>query len=273
MRLYTTQGGEPNGDLPGRSEYAASADRRAVRQRLVVRPRLSKSGKTTGALSAAKADGVLCLNFDQRNSTFYARRHFDPDGRIREPEMPPYEQGKQSTEMLLNEVAVMYSQAAMSGQRPIWPTVVADPIGQLHRRLLDDVSKRALKPSLDAYLDVTTIISRWCKFMCDMPCNLILVCHERPVKDEVEGGFVRLPFTGTTNPDLGQRLVEMVDVVAYCGRKETPEGPRYVAQLYNGNGRQGGDRFGVLGDFREIDLAEWFQAIGNPSTTQQEEAA
>lgn len=232
-----------------------------------------KSGKTTGALSAAKQDGVLVLNFDQRNSTFYARRHFDPDGRIREPEPPRWELGKQNTEQFINEVAVAYNQCAENNQAPIWPTVVADPIGQLHRRLLDDVSRRALKPTLDHYLDVTTIIGRWAKFMCDMPCNFVMVCHERPVKDEQEGGFVRLPYTGTTNPDLGQRLVEMVDVVAYTGRKETPDGPKWVAQLFNGNGRQGGDRFGVLGDFREIDLADWFQAIGNPSQQQEEAAA
>jgi hypothetical protein len=55
-----------------------------------------------------------------------------------------------------------------------------------------------------------------------------------------------------------------VDVVGYCGRVQQEEEAKYVAQLHNGNGRRGGDRFGVLGNWRELDLAEWFQAIGNP---------
>src|SRR6185503_17561453 len=110
--------------------------------------------------------------------------------------------------------------------------------GQLHRRLIEDLSRKRIRPTLDHYGDVSKIIERWCRFMCDMPCNLVIVCHERPIKDEESGGFERLPFTGTSNPDLGQRLLEMVDIVGYCNRIDREgDAPQYVAQLSNGNGR------------------------------------
>jgi hypothetical protein len=220
-----------------------------------------KSGKTTGALSGD--DTKLMLNFDQPNSTYFARTFRDPRGLIGEPVMPPFEAGKMHTETLLNEVAVYYQRYLEEGKEPPLKTCVADPIGQLHRRLLEDISRRAVRPSRDAYGDVSKIIERWCRFMCEVaPCNFVMVCHDRPIKDEETGGFERLPFTGTSNPDLGQRLIEMADIVGYTGRVDREDGePEYVAQLFNGNGRRGGDRFGVLGDFRPLDLAEWLQAI------------
>jgi hypothetical protein len=220
-----------------------------------------KSGKTTASLSGP--EGKLALNFDQPNSTFFARTFKDPDGSIVEPVMPAYEAGKLHIENLLNEVAVTYQRHLEEGTTPFCETVVADPIGQLHRRLLEDLSQRAVRPSRDHYGDVSKIIERWCRFMCEVaPCNFVIVCHDRPIKDEVEGGFVRLPFTGTSNPDLGQRLIEMVDIVGYCGRLEQQgEQPKYVAQVFNGGGRQGGDRFGALPDYAELDLTQWFDLI------------
>jgi len=222
-----------------------------------------KAGKTTGALSGP--EGKLTLNFDQLNSTYFARTYKDPEGTIMEVSMPAYEEGKLHTELLLNEVAVTYARNLEDGSTPFCETVVADPIAQLHRRLLEDLSRKRIRPTLDHYGDASKIIERWCRFMCDMPCNFVMVCHERQIKDEAEGGFERMPFTGTTNPDLGNRLIEMADVVGYVNRLDVEgEPPKYVAQLFNGNGRRGGDRFGVLGDFREVNLTDWFEAIGNP---------
>jgi hypothetical protein len=232
-----------------------------------------KSGKTTAALSAPGAK--LVLNFDQTNSTYFARSREDAEQTMFEVDMPRYEEGKLHTENLLNEVAVTYARHLENGTPPDCDTVVADPIGQLHRRLIEDLSHKRIRPTLDHYGDVSKIIERWARFMCDMPCNFVMVCHDRPIKDDVEGGFERLPFTGTSNPDLGSRLVEMVDIVGYTGRLDTEgEEPKYVAQLYNGGGRRGGDRFGVLGDFRVLNLSEWFEAIG-PSTanTKEKQAA
>src|SRR5262245_47094196 len=95
-----------------------------------------KAGKTTGALSALRGN-CLALNFDQPNSTYFARTFRDPGGNIGEPEMPAYAEGKHVTEDLLNEVAIAFSGDA---KMPPFATVVADPIGQLHRRLLEDIS-------------------------------------------------------------------------------------------------------------------------------------
>jgi hypothetical protein len=230
-----------------------------------------KSGKTTGALSAP--GGKLMLNFDQPNSTYFARTFHDPEGSIMEPSMPRYEEGKLHTENLLNEVAVTYQRHLEEQTSPFCETVIADPIGQLHRRLLEDLSRKATRPSRDHYGDVTKIIERWCRFMCEVaPCNFVMVCHDRPIKDDLEGGFVRLPFTGTANPDLGQRLVEMVDIVGYTGRLDKEgQDPVYVAQLFNGNGRQGGNRFGVLGDYEALNLADWFDRI-TPTTIEKKAA-
>jgi hypothetical protein len=175
-----------------------------------------KSGKTTGALSAPGPK--LVLNFDQVNSTYFARAYRDPDKQIHEVVMPAYEEGKLHTENLLNEVAVTYSRALESGRAPEIPTVIAD---------------------------------------------------------EESGGFERLPFTGTSNPDLGQRLVEMADIVGYAGRLETENEVKFVAQLFNGNGRRGGDRFGVLGDYAELDLKHWFDTIAGaePNNVEEQKAA
>ena len=44
------------------------------------------------------------------------------------------------------------------------------------------------------------------------------------------------------------------------------EGRKYVAQIVHGQGRTGGDRFGVLDKdglgYREVNLAEWFAEAG-----------
>jgi hypothetical protein len=103
--------------------------------------------------------------------------------------------------------------------------------------------------------------------------DTVFVCHEFPVKDEASGQFERLPYTGTTNPALGQKLMGMVDIVGYTGVIERDDGTRtYAAQLFTAAGRRGGDRYDVLGDFRALDLAEWFSRI-NPTPASVEEQA
>jgi hypothetical protein len=97
-----------------------------------------------------------------------------------------------------------------------------------------------------------------------MPIHAVFVLHENSVKDEESGSLERLPFTGTKNPVLAEKLMAMVDVIGYTGVvEEKGDGNRvhYVAQLVSGRGRRGGDRFGVLGTSRELDLAEWLEVI------------
>src|ERR1035437_8681594 len=224
------------------------------------------SGKTTAALGTA--GGKLMLNFDKKNATYYARTYRDPEGEVMEVAMPAYSEGSLVTEALLNEVAVSLSQQAEGDKLDVIADVlIADPIGQLHKRLLEDLTKKALKPSIDADLEVTKVIERWGSFCCDLRITFVMVCHERGIKDEEGGGIDRTPFTGTTNPDLGNRLIEMVDIVGYCGSVEQAEGRVYGAQLFNGNGRKGKSRFPALldqGGFRALDLRELIETISNP---------
>jgi hypothetical protein len=87
------------------------------------------------------------------------------------------------------------------------------------------------------------------------------------MKDEATETVEVLPFTGSaSNPSLGRKLMSMVDVIGYTARVEQEDGNvQYVAQLIPAKGRRGGDRFDVLGDFRPLDLSEWFAAMAAAS--------
>jgi len=219
-----------------------------------------KTGKTTAACSAPP--GVLLLNMDLPNASRFARsRH--PDGAVMEV----------AFEGMATLIAVSNAIAQQGTDRMV-ETVVIDPIGELHRRLLEEASNRAIRPTLNQYGDVGVHIERFCRYLCEQPVNVVICCHESPVKDETTGALERLPFTGTSNPALGQKLMAMVDVVGYTGVVEQTDGSHsYVAQLINDRGRRGGDRFDVLGDWRTLDLAQWFALIHNPQPTPQAVAA
>lgn len=201
-----------------------------------------KCGKTTFAASGP--GGTLLINADQPNATLYAH------GRHRDGSLMEVGVGGLST--LIDVV-----NAIESGQTVV-NTVAIDPIGELHRQLLEEASDRMIRPHLDHYGDTTVHIERFCRKMCELPVNFVIVCHETPVRDETSGVIEKLPYTGTTNPALGQKLMGMVDIVAYLG--VTDDGD-YMAQLINGRGRRGGDRFDVLGAARKPDLSEWLKVI------------
>ena len=205
-----------------------------------------KTGKTAGAATAPGA--VLYINADLPNATAFAKSR-DPEGRIMEVEIDGLD--------TLGEIA------NAATQNPTWDAVVVDPIGELHRRLLESASNRAVRPTLNQYGDVSTHLERFCRFMCEAPVNFIIVAHELQTKDEALGTIDRIPYTGTSNPALSQKLMGMVDILGYTGVVEQEDGGRqYVAQLVNEAGRRGGDRFNVLGEWRPIDLADWFEVAG-----------
>ena len=142
-------------------------------------------------------------------------------------------------------------------------TVVLDPVGDARRILLEEMSNRALRPPIQLQGDANIHIERFCRALCELDVNVVVVAHELATKDEEAGGFERVPFTGTKNPALGNQLIQMVDVIGYCGVVEGEDGadPRYMAQLISGNGRKGGDRFDVLGKARDLNLSEWHSLI------------
>ena len=149
------------------------------------------------------------------------------------------------------------------------PTVVVDSLGEIYRVLLEEISGKAIRPTLPQYGEAGVRLERFCRALRDLPHHVVYVAGERPIKDEESGGFERLPITGTSNPDLGQKVMAMATVTAYCGFLP-PEGSgqgRWVAQLYNGSGRRGKDRTGHLmaaGGVLDVDLTEWVRLAGRP---------
>jgi len=208
-----------------------------------------KTGKTAGA--ASSPGKVTLLNCDLPNATYYAHSR-DTDHRL--------------TELALDQGDVMHTMIEVvtelkSGSAMI-DTIVVDPVGELHRRLIEEMSNRAVRPSLPQYGDTSTHVERFCRALCELPVNTVFICHDYPVKDEASGQIERLPWTGTTNPALGSKLMGMVDIIGYTGAIEQENGEHlYIAQLVTDRGRRGGDRFNVLGDWRPLDLTEWHEAI------------
>jgi hypothetical protein len=92
-------------------------------------------------------------------------------------------------------------------------------------------------------------------FLRDKPVNVVLVCHEKI--DEGDGDRIIRPLTG--GQQLPELLIGEVDVVAYCGEVPATEDrpKRWVGQFVQERGRRAKDRSGALGNFRDIDLAEW----------------
>jgi hypothetical protein len=216
-----------------------------------------KVGKSTGAASAPGP--VLYLNGDTPNAVRFAHAKFG--NAIREVRV-------KGLQTLVDATA-----AIKAGD---FASVVIDPISDVYRVLLEDMSNRALSPSLPTYKDVGTHLERFCRMLCEEPVNAVLVCHDVPVQDESTDEIERLPYTGTNKTTLGQKLMGMVDVVGYCGVKVEGEGDdqavRYMAQLINGGGRRGGTRFDVLGTAREVDLSEWSKLATDAPKPVQEEA-
>jgi hypothetical protein len=153
---------------------------------------------------------------------------------------------------------VALTKAVESGD---YKSIVLDPVGEVYMRLLEDLSKRALRPSLPLRGDVSVHLERFCRWLCEAPVHAVFVAHEHSVKDEAAGVVEKLPWTGTNNPSFAEKLMAMVDVIGYTGvvQEEGDTEPRYMATLVNAEGRRGGNRFN-LGSARDVDLSEWIEA-------------
>jgi hypothetical protein len=215
-----------------------------------------KTGKT---IAAASSPGpVLLLNADTGNATRQA--HLRTGGSLFEVAQPDYQEGELQWLRLIAEVS-----REVAKEDCEFETVIVDPISDLYRQMLEEGSRRAMRPSLPQYGDVGTHIERFCRYLCKRPnINVVIVCHDLTVKDEGSGDMIAIPFTGTQagSAVLGKKLQAMVDVVGYTGTVENEEGEtHYVAQLIPAKGRVGGDRFACLGKVRDMNLTEWIEAI------------
>jgi hypothetical protein len=204
-----------------------------------------KSGKSAGAASAPGS--LLYLNFDLDNALAFAREQ--AGDRLKTPVF----EGLRTMQEVLADA-------------PNWDTIVVDPVGDMYRRLLEIQTNDALRPSLPIRGDVSIYLERWFRALCQAPANVVFVAHDFLHAEEgSEVPAESVPWTGTKNPSLGRKLMGMVDVIGFTARmegdEEKNEPAKYVAQLINAKGRRGGDRFNCLGDFRELNLSEWFDRI------------
>jgi phage nucleotide-binding protein len=201
-----------------------------------------KTGKTVGACTAPGP--ILLVNADRPNASRYAHAHAEAE--IKEVKI----HGLQTLIDVVNEV----------NENPgKYKSVVVDPVGELHRQVLEGMSGRAIRPKLNDYGDVSVHIERFCRALCDQPLTAVFTAIETKQKDEDSGGFEKLPWTGTSNPALGSKISAMVDIIGYTGVIQNAEGAEvsYVAQLQPGGGRNAGARFGDLGAVRDVNINEW----------------
>lgn len=221
-----------------------------------------KIGKSTAAASAPGP--ILWLNADAPSALRYARRAH-PDTDIREVRIAPrVNPDAPATATATLREAVLYLQEGNGIQ-----TVVLDPLGRIYDLILDDIAGGG-RPSLPNHQDAQSYIERMVLALLELPVHVVLVAHDHPYQmgTTEDGSEVRelLPFCGSaSNPALAKKLMRPVDVIAYCGVKvddaeDGTERRTFVAQLFQGGGRRAGDRLGVLGDSRPLDLSEWIAA-------------
>jgi hypothetical protein len=195
-----------------------------------------KIGKSTAAASAPGP--ILWLNADAPSALRFARRKY-PDKEIRELRVLPRRRPDEPAHARHTlDSAVLYLRDGNGVE-----TVVLDPLGRIYDLVLA---------------------------LLELPVNVVLVAHDHPYEmgTTEDGAEIRelLPFCGSaSNPALAKKLMRPVDVIAYCGVKveQAEDGTtskRFMAQLFQGGGRRAGDRLGVLGDSRELDLSEWIAA-------------
>lgn len=132
-------------------------------------------------------------------------------------------------------------------------TLVVDTFGKYR-----DQTARAIggdQPSLPQWGQIGKSIMEAVRQMRDLPCNVVLICHEE-IKDSDEGDRIIRPLIGgrTTEDVMGE-----MDVIAYCAAHRTEEGIAYVGQLVTEKGRRAKDRSGALGSVRPLDLTEWLE--------------
>lgn len=223
-----------------------------------------KSGKTAAAASAPGP--VLLITADTPNATRYAQLKYGEE-RLRvvrlkaNPELPPQERGLQK----LKEAAEYLNSDAGKDIE----TVVLDPVGEVYSRLLEDQANYALSPSLPTYGNVQTHLERMCRKLCERAdVNFVIVAHEGTTDGQDGGDVEKLPNAGPSKDKLAQKMMGMVDIVAYTKVVEREDGTSlYAAQIINANGRRGGDRFDCLGKYRELNLTEWIDTASNHDPT------
>lgn len=203
-----------------------------------------KSGKTMGAASAPGP--ILYVNTDRRNALVKAKAKYGAE-KIREVKITNEDTLKTTAEI---------TYAAQSGD---YPTVVIDTVAELYRILLESLSGRAVSPSVPIRGNAGVYLERFIRGLIDLPINVVLIAHQ--LDTDADEGVLHLPFVTSKSgsPAFAAKIEAAVDVIGYTGAvQQEDESVKYMATLVERPDRRGGDRFGVLGPAREMDLTEWF---------------
>lgn len=228
------------------------------------RPKVGKSGA-----SVTGPGPVVYLNGDLPNALRFPRRRAGK-GKIHE-----VDQSKGVLKAWTDLELAVQQQPEKIG------TVVIDPVSELYRLAVREVSKGAVSPSLPTYQAAGFYLERLCRAVAVAPVVSVIIAHEFPVRDEATETVELLPYTGSNNPALGQRLMGMTDVIAYAGTVEQDGGRKYLSTLVDARSRRGGDRWGALGDVQPSDVGLWVDLVraseqdqqGDKNTTDKQEKA
>jgi hypothetical protein len=219
---------------------------------------------------------VLYFNWDLRNASRAGRRIAKTMNRPlpSEPVIPRFQRDTTT-------VYDMMTAAVFQVYEGLWDTVISDHIVEHNRRLLEEQTNRARRPSLEARGNTWADLERWYRAMCEAPVNFVIVAHEMTQQKGDE--LLSIPFVGTQGAStggIGTKLKSMVDFIAYTGVVEVDgeTEPQYVAQLRPGKGSDGaqrdaGSRFDALMSeaYRPLDLTAWFTEAGVWTGTPEEE--
>lgn len=210
-----------------------------------------KVGKTVGALSAPGP--IIVVNAESPKGLRYARRKYGDDV-VREVTFTGPDTFAEVYRHLRD---------GKSGER----SVVFDSLPEIYRVMLEKLAGGPGKPiRLGDYKDAQDEIERYVRVFRDLPVFSVWIAGEEVVEtgtDQATGQAIvetKPAGAGKRTPKLPHHF----DVVAYVSQAppEDENGPtRYMAQLCDAKGRKAGERFGVLGRARALDLSEWAEAI------------
>ncbi|WP_026912316.1 AAA family ATPase [Patulibacter minatonensis] len=202
-----------------------------------------KSGKTAAAATAPGP--ILWVNLEGGGALGYARKVAASRGSdIHEVRVEKDDQIKPILDQVYLHVR--------DGMAPKVKTVVIDTIGKVRDQLGRNIG-RGKQPSIQQWGDIAKIVEGFVVGMRDLPVNVVFLAHQK-VSDSDTGDRIVEPMIGGAST---AKVCGEADVIAYCGRHETDDGPQYMGVLVEHNGRIGGDRSGGLGTSRQLDLSEW----------------
>lgn len=202
-----------------------------------------KSGKTTAAATAPGP--IMWVNLQGGGALGYARKvAADRGNDIHEVRVEKDDEVKPVLDQVYLHVR--------DNREPKVRTVVIDTIGDVRELLAKNIGK-GRQPTQQQWGDIAKTVAGFVVGMRDLPVNVVFIAHQKVLDSDTGDRIVEPAIGGAAT----SKVTAEVDVIGYCGRHTTEDGPRFQAVLVEHNGRIGGDRSNGLGPVRDLDLAEW----------------